>query len=72
MTETYKQIEAGTISPDDVLSSSIPELNRIFDIDPENAELTEGDISLTVSQALNQMITISHNYAAFRYFSREN
>lgn len=64
MGETMHQIEQGSIMGEDILSSSIPELNRIFEIDPANAELTTGGITMTVNQALNQMITISHNYAA--------
>jgi hypothetical protein len=64
MAETFQKVEDGELMLEDVLSSTIPELNRVFEIDPANVELTEGDITMTVSQALNQMITISHNYAA--------
>jgi beta-lactamase class A len=64
MGETFHKVETNQLMLEDVLSSSIPELNRIFEIDPENAELTQGGITMSVNQALNQMITISHNYAA--------
>jgi beta-lactamase class A len=57
-------VETNELMLEDVLSSSIPELNRVFEIDPDNAELTSGGITMSVNQALNQMITISHNYAA--------
>lgn len=64
MGETYRKLEQGELMGEDVLSSSIPELNSIFEIDPSEAELKSGEISMTVNLALNQMITISHNYAA--------
>lgn len=64
MGEVFEQINEGLITEDEQLSKSIDFLNRSFSIDPELAEQTSGSITLTVSQALNQMITISHNYAA--------
>lgn len=64
MATVYKQIEAGNLKEDQELSRSIAYLNQRFSIAPEDAEQTEGGITLTVSEALNQMITISHNYAA--------
>lgn len=64
MATAFSQIENNMLSPDEQLSSSIPDLNTLFDISPEYAELTDGYISLSVQQALTQMITISHNYAA--------
>lgn len=64
MAETYRQIEKRELSLDEVLSQDIATLNRKFDIASESAELTEGGISMSVKNALNQMITISHNYAA--------
>lgn len=64
MATAYHQIEAGTLQHDAILSEDIATLNRIFQIDPEDAELTDGGITLSVDDALNQMITISHNYAA--------
>jgi beta-lactamase class A len=64
MGAVYEQIEQGNLKEDEKLSRSISYLNSKFGISPENAEQTTGGISLTVNQALNQMITISHNYAA--------
>lgn len=60
----YDQIQVGDLDENKVLSDSVEDLNKDFDIDPSEAELTDGTITLTVDQALNQMITISHNYAA--------
>jgi beta-lactamase class A len=64
MAETFRQIERGLLSEDDILSNSVATLNSEFGIAPENAELTSGTVTLSVKDALEQMITISHNYAA--------
>lgn len=64
MATTYDLMKDAEINDTAVLSSDIATLNRKFNIDPENAELTEGSISLSVNKAIYQMITISHNYAA--------
>lgn len=64
MAAVYQQIEKGQLKESQILSQSIPTLNKKFSIDPDLAEQTTGVISLTVDQALHQMITISHNYAA--------
>lgn len=64
MATVFKQIREGKLTEDQVLTQGIAALNKKFSIDPELAEQTEGTISLTVHDALNQMITISHNYAA--------
>lgn len=64
MALSYKQIQAKTLLPDEILSEDIVTLNKDFYIDPDLAEETEGNITLSVTQALHQMIVISHNYAA--------
>lgn len=64
MTVVYQQIQNGQLTQDQVLSEDVATLNDKFNIDPDSAELTEGTITFTVRDALNQMITISHNYAA--------
>lgn len=63
MGTVYQQIEDGKLTKDKPLSMSIEELNRIFDLE-EDAEQTEGTINRTVEEAVEQMITISHNYSA--------
>lgn len=65
MGEVYNQIQSGKLTEDEILTDSIRKLNNDFDIDPDSVELAEGTITLSVKDALNQMITISHNYAAF-------
>ncbi len=64
MAAVFKKVHDGDLKEDEELSGSIADLNRKFGIDEESAELKEGGISMRVSQALNQMIVISHNYAA--------
>lgn len=64
MAAAYKQIKEGKIKESDVLSDSVVNLNMKFGIASESAERRDGSISLSVSSALQQMITISHNYAA--------
>lgn len=64
MATVYKKIQNGEIKEDDEISEDIAALNRRFGIAEEDAELKEGGINMTYATALNQMITISHNYAA--------
>ena len=64
MEDTFFDIKNGTLKEDDVLSKSVEDLNNEFAIATDDAELTDGTMTFPVSQALNQMITISHNYAA--------
>lgn len=64
MAEVVNKLETGELKEDEVLSAEISTLNKKFNIASEDAELTEGSITLTVKSALEQMITISHNYAA--------
>lgn len=64
MATAFKQMQEGALSEDEVLSEDVKVLNQDFNIDSESAELTEGVVTLTVRDALRQMITISHNYSA--------
>lgn len=64
MAEAYDQIQNGKLKENEVLSGDIADINKKFGIASEEAELTQGSVSFTVSSALKQMITISHNYAA--------
>lgn len=60
----FQQIQDGRLNEDNVLAADIASLNKEFEIPEEGAEETEGSISLTVRDAIFQMITISDNYAA--------
>lgn len=64
MVVAFDQIQQGKLKESDVLSSSVKDINARFNIASESAELQDGDVSFPVSQALKQMITISHNYSA--------
>lgn len=64
MVATFEKIKQGKIKEDDPLVANIATLNKKFDLDGEEAEFQEGSIEFSVSSALKQMITISHNYAA--------
>lgn len=64
MATVFEQIEDGKLNDTTVLTQNIPTLNEKFHIEPELAERKSGMISLSVADALNQMITYSDNYAA--------
>lgn len=64
MATAVQQLQKGTMHDDEQLTEDVADLNDEFNIASEDAELTDGTISLSVNDALTQMITISHNYAA--------
>lgn len=63
MGTVFQQIKDGKLTMEKTLSASIPTLNAAFNLG-DDAEATEGAITETVNEALEQMITISHNYSA--------
>lgn len=65
MGETYHQIAEGTLTEETKMSNTVEALNKAFGIASESAELKEGEFAMTVKEALNKMITVSHNYAAY-------
>ncbi|MBI2074821.1 MAG: serine hydrolase [Candidatus Levybacteria bacterium] len=64
MATAFEQIQNGQLKEDEILSGDVAALNSEFGIDPDSADLTDGVVTFRVSEALKQMITISHNYAA--------
>ncbi len=64
MSTVVQEIEKGKIQKDEILSDDVDHLNQEFHIASEDADLTDGTITLSVNDALTQMVTISHNYAA--------
>lgn len=64
MAEAFQQIKEGALKEEDLLAQDVATINKKFGIDQSTAELKQGRITMTVSQALDQMIAISHNYAA--------
>lgn len=64
MSVVYDFMDQGKLTNDKPLSAGVQVLNHAFDIDPADAELSDGTVNFTVGEALEQMITVSHNYAA--------
>lgn len=64
MAAAFKKIEEGAWKEDQILTEDIAVLNTKFYIDSDAAEQTEGTATFTVTNALEQVIAISHNYAA--------
>lgn len=64
MGAVFEKIKQGEIKEDDELVADVARLNEKFDIDEEDAEFPEGIIDFSVKSAIEQMIAISHNYAA--------
>lgn len=64
MVLTFEQIKQGKLSENESLVADTQELNKLFEISEEDAEFKEGVIQFSIKSALEQMITISHNYAA--------
>lgn len=64
MGTVFEKIKEGSIKENDKLTADIPVLNKKFNISSEDAEFKEGVINFSIKSAIEQMITISHNYAA--------
>lgn len=64
MATVFEKINKGELNEDEILSQDIKTLNEEFELSDDEAELTDGTITLSVTEALRQMISISHNYAA--------
>src|SRR3989344_7873043 len=65
MGTVFEKIKEGKISEDEKLVADVKVLNKKFGFSEEDAELKEGVLNFTIKSALEQMITISHNYAAY-------
>ena len=60
----YQKIENGTLQKNTVLSDSVENLNKKFNIASESAERKEGEVKMSVENAIDLMITKSDNYSA--------
>lgn len=60
----YQHIKEGRMAFTDEITEDIAALNSYYGISDEDAEFTSGVYSLTVGEAIHQMITISHNNSA--------
>lgn len=64
MATVYQQISQNKLTENQILTQKIEVLNKKFQISSESAELTKGNITQSVKDALFKMITISDNYSA--------
>lgn len=64
MVLVFEKIKDGSLPEDKSLTADIKDLNSFFEISDDAAEFSSGTIEFSVKSALEQMITISHNYAA--------
>lgn len=60
----FDQIQKGKVSEDETLSADVSLLNQEFSVPPGSAELTSGQITSSLVDALDESITVSNNYAA--------
>lgn len=64
MAVVFEQIKEGRLKEDDFLKQDVTVLNEKFNIATDEAELSEGEVEMSVNEALNEMITVSDNYSA--------
>lgn len=64
MGAAFEEVKNGQLKMGDNLEADIEDINNKFKIDEEDAEFKEGHLQFSVGSAIEQMITISHNYAA--------
>lgn len=64
MATAYQEIQNGRLKGNEELKNTVEKINETMGIATESAEIKEGEIKMTVSSALERMITVSHNYAA--------
>src|SRR3989344_522147 len=67
---SYKAIDEGKLAEDEVLSRDVKDLNKLFNIDYDVAEATEGAVTSRVDDALERMIVVSDNYSALLLASK--
>lgn len=72
MVLVFERIKDGRLSEKEGVEADVKELNEYFDISDKDAELKEGVLNFTVKSALEQTITISHNYAAMALTKKVN
>lgn len=70
MATAFQLMHDDKLDENELLRKDAADLNRIFDIASESAELKEGEVSMTVKDAIEKSIVISHNYAALLLSSR--
>lgn len=64
MATAFEQIQQGKLDPNKTLSEDVSTLNNEMGVDQDDALLTDGTITIDVTDALKNMVTISDNYDA--------
>ena len=70
MRSVMEELKSGQLNEDERIVENIASLNKRFNIASEEAEFKGGEVEFSVNSALEQMITISHNYAALSLLAR--
>jgi beta-lactamase class A len=65
MIETYQQIAAGRFTEDTRIHRTVEEIDKAVGIVSEPAIRQMGSFDMSMKEALERMITVSHNYAAY-------
>lgn len=65
MGTVFEKVKNGEFNWNDPIIADVPLLNKRFGFTTDEAELKTGVLNFTVKSAVEQMITISHNYAAY-------
>lgn len=60
----FDKVAKGELKESESIEGDIEGINKKYGISKEDAELTEGYLQYSIKSAIEQMITISHNYAA--------
>jgi beta-lactamase class A len=65
MGTVFEQIQQGKLHEGDILSQDLSKLREKFHVATESGEPADQKITMTVGEALEKMITVSDNYAAW-------
>ncbi len=65
MGTTFEQIQKGKLHESDVLTQNLAKLREKFHVATESGEPKDQKLTMTVGEALEKMITVSDNYAAW-------
>lgn len=68
MQAIFEKIKKGELKEDDPIEANVRSLNQQFAI--EDPEMTDGVLQFSILSAIEQMITISHNYAALALLTK--
>lgn len=72
MTAIFNKVSKGELSESEALEASVESINKKYGLEGDEAELTEGYLQYSILSAIEQMITISHNYAALMLLEKSS